>query len=215
MHTTTSHNIKKRTVPNKLYFRIGEVSDIVGVKPYVLRYWETEFSDIRPTKSKSGQRLYKRREVELLLMIRELLYEARYTIDGAKQRLREWLRGDKEGDGELVEPPVVSASAAHVAPERAVHYSQATMYAEGTTIPMHNAVPLETMIPDHLTRDEDMYDAPTPAQKSAPTSSTKASAKTTAAASSQASIFRAAESEKKMLIKLKNDLQNLLQELQA
>ncbi|MBI2343299.1 MAG: MerR family transcriptional regulator [Deltaproteobacteria bacterium] len=87
---------RKQTIPNKLYFRIGEVSDIVGVKPYVLRYWETEFSDVRPTKSKSGQRLYKRRDVELLLQVKQLLYEERYTIDGAKQRLRETGRGADE-----------------------------------------------------------------------------------------------------------------------
>lgn len=80
---------QKFDIPNKLYFRIGEVSDIVGVKPYVLRYWETEFPDIRPSKSKSGQRLYKRRDVEMLLMVKELLYDKRFTIDGAKQRLRE------------------------------------------------------------------------------------------------------------------------------
>jgi len=77
-------------LPDKLYFRIGEVSDIVGVKPYVLRYWETEFSDIKPTKSKSGQRLYKKRDVELLLRVKELLYEEGFTISGAKQRLKEF-----------------------------------------------------------------------------------------------------------------------------
>lgn len=76
-------------LPDKLYFRIGEVSDIVGVKPYVLRYWETEFSDVKPTKSKSGQRLYKKRDVELLLKVKDLLYIERFTINGAKQRLRE------------------------------------------------------------------------------------------------------------------------------
>ena len=81
-------------IPNKLYFRIGEVSDIVGVKPYVLRYWESEFPDIRPSKSKSGQRLYKRRDVELLLRIKQLLYEERFTINGARKRLREWGRGE-------------------------------------------------------------------------------------------------------------------------
>lgn len=80
---------QRNDIPNKLYFRIGEVSDIVGVKPYVLRYWETEFPDIRPSKSKSGQRLYKRRDVEMLLMVKELLYDKRFTIDGAKQRIRE------------------------------------------------------------------------------------------------------------------------------
>jgi len=83
-------------IPNKLYFRIGEVSDLVGVKPYVLRYWESEFSDIKPSKSKSGQRLYKRRDVELLLRIRQLLYEERFTINGARKRLREWGRGDSQ-----------------------------------------------------------------------------------------------------------------------
>ncbi len=77
-------------IPNKLYFRIGEVSDLVGVKPYVLRYWESEFTDIKPSKSKSGQRLYKRRDVELLMRIRGLLYEERFTINGARRRLREW-----------------------------------------------------------------------------------------------------------------------------
>ncbi|MBT3181562.1 MAG: MerR family transcriptional regulator, partial [Deltaproteobacteria bacterium] len=70
------------SIPNKLYFRIGEVSKLIGVEPYVLRYWESEFQDIKPSKSKSGQRLYKRRDVELLQKIKELLYEERYTING-------------------------------------------------------------------------------------------------------------------------------------
>jgi len=84
-------------IPDKLYFRIGEVSDIVGVKPYVLRYWESEFTDINPTKSKSGQRLYKRKDVELLLNIRRLLYEERFTINGARKRLKELSRSDLAG----------------------------------------------------------------------------------------------------------------------
>ena len=81
-------------IPNKLYFRIGEVSDLVGVRPYVLRYWESEFPDIKPSKSKSGQRLYKRRDVEQLVRIRQLLYEERFTIDGARKRLKELTRSD-------------------------------------------------------------------------------------------------------------------------
>ncbi len=85
---------KMQEIPNKLYFRIGEVSDIVGVKPYVLRYWESEFPDIKPSKSKSGQRLYKRRDVELLVGIKRLLYDERFTIDGARKRLKEWSRGE-------------------------------------------------------------------------------------------------------------------------
>lgn len=85
---------KTQEIPNKLYFRIGEVSDIVGVKPYVLRYWESEFPDIKPSKSKSGQRLYKRRDVELLVGIKRLLYDDRFTIDGARKRLKEVARGE-------------------------------------------------------------------------------------------------------------------------
>ena len=76
-------------LPDKLYFKIGEVARLVGVKPYVLRYWETEFSVVRPGKTRSRHRLYRRRDVETLLEIRRLLYAERYTIEGAKRRLRE------------------------------------------------------------------------------------------------------------------------------
>ena len=74
-------------IPDKLYFRIGEVSDLVGVEPYVLRYWETEFPSVGPKKSGTGQRMYRRKEVELLLKIKYLLYEKKYTIEGARQYL--------------------------------------------------------------------------------------------------------------------------------
>jgi DNA-binding transcriptional MerR regulator len=73
----------------KLYFRIGEVSSIVGVEPHVLRYWESEFRSVRPQKSARGQRIYSRRDVETLLKVKELLYSHRFTIAGAKLRLRE------------------------------------------------------------------------------------------------------------------------------
>ena len=76
-------------LPDKLYFKIGEVAKLVGVKPYVLRYWETEFSILRPGKTRSKHRLYRRKDVETLLEIRRLLYAERYTIEGAKRRLRE------------------------------------------------------------------------------------------------------------------------------
>lgn len=75
-------------IPDKLYFKIGEVAGIIGVKPYVLRYWETEFSDISPIKSRTNQRLYKRRDVELIVHIKELLYQERFTIDGARKKLK-------------------------------------------------------------------------------------------------------------------------------
>lgn len=74
-------------IPDKLYFRIGEVSRLAGVKPYVLRYWETEFPAISPKKSGTGHRLYRRRDVETVLEIKRLLYDKRYTIEGARKAL--------------------------------------------------------------------------------------------------------------------------------
>ncbi len=74
---------------DKLYFKIGEVARIVGVPAYVLRYWETEFPGLRPQKSRSQQRVYRRRDVETLLKIKNLLYTQRFTIEGARKQLRE------------------------------------------------------------------------------------------------------------------------------
>jgi DNA-binding transcriptional MerR regulator len=75
------------TIPDKLYFRIGEVSELARTKPYVLRYWETEFPTLRPVKSKSGHRIYRRQDVEMVLEIRRLLYERGFTIEGARKQL--------------------------------------------------------------------------------------------------------------------------------
>jgi DNA-binding transcriptional MerR regulator len=75
-------------LPPKLYFRIGEVAELVGVEPHVLRYWEREFRAIRPTKSAKGQRVYSRRDVENLMRVRELLYREGFTIAGAKKKLQ-------------------------------------------------------------------------------------------------------------------------------
>jgi DNA-binding transcriptional MerR regulator len=76
-------------IPDKLYFRIGEVSHIAGVEPYVLRYWETEFPPLAPKKSGTGHRLYRRKEVELILELKRLLYEKRFTIEGARLYLEQ------------------------------------------------------------------------------------------------------------------------------
>ncbi len=76
-------------IPDKPYFKIGEVADLAGVEPYVLRYWESEFRTIRPEKTRSNQRLYRRRDVEAVLQIKALLYDQGYRIDGAKRKLRE------------------------------------------------------------------------------------------------------------------------------
>ena len=81
--------ITRPQLPAKLYYRIGEVAGIVGVEPHVLRYWETEFRSIRPQKSAKGQRVYSRRDVETLLKVKELLYGHRFTIAGARRKLRE------------------------------------------------------------------------------------------------------------------------------
>jgi|SRR5580704_9377706 DNA-binding transcriptional MerR regulator len=78
---------RAESLPSKLYFRIGEVADLVGVEPHVLRYWEREFRTIRPTKSAKGQRVYSRRDVENLMRVRELLYREGFTIAGAKKKL--------------------------------------------------------------------------------------------------------------------------------
>src|ERR1700691_3541335 len=74
-------------IPDKLYFRIGEVARLAGIKPYVLRFWETEFPGLGPKKSGTGQRLYRRKDVELVLEIKQLLYEKRFTIEGARKFL--------------------------------------------------------------------------------------------------------------------------------
>jgi DNA-binding transcriptional MerR regulator len=75
-------------IPDKLYFRIGEVADLAGVPSYVLRFWETEFPRIKPKRTSSGQRLYRRSDVAFILTIKHLLHEKRYTIKGAKKHLR-------------------------------------------------------------------------------------------------------------------------------
>lgn len=79
-------------IPEKIYFKIGEVCDLVGVQPHVLRYWETEFPMLSPQKNRSGQRSYRRRDVEMALRIKELLYDEMFTIAGAKKKLQAELR---------------------------------------------------------------------------------------------------------------------------
>ena len=75
-------------IPDKLFFKIGEVCEIAGVEPYVLRFWETEFPQLKPVKSSTGQRMYRRKDVEAVLRIKKLLYDEGFTIAGARQQLR-------------------------------------------------------------------------------------------------------------------------------
>jgi DNA-binding transcriptional MerR regulator len=84
-HASQQKNDQTSPIPDKLYFRIGEVAKLCGVEAYVLRFWETEFPQLRPNKSGTGQRLYRKRDVELALRIKRLLYSEGYTIAGARQ----------------------------------------------------------------------------------------------------------------------------------
>lgn len=107
-HTPMATNLSQRRtsqrpeIPDKLYFRIGEVARLCDVEPYVLRFWESEFSQLRPNKSGTGQRLYRKRDVEMALRVKRLLYEEGYTIAGAKQVFQAQARASKSaGQSEL------------------------------------------------------------------------------------------------------------------
>ena len=85
MQNLTSY---EKELPNKLYFKVGEVSAIIGIPAYVLRFWEAEFKKINPKRSDSGQRLYRKSDIELILKIKHLLYDKKFTIQGARQHLK-------------------------------------------------------------------------------------------------------------------------------
>jgi len=89
------------SIPNKLYFKIGEVSKITGVEPYILRYWESEFKLVRPYRTKSNQRLYRKKDVESILKIKKMLYEEKFTIAGAKMKLRDAAPKEKDKEKQL------------------------------------------------------------------------------------------------------------------
>ena len=106
LHKTSPRLVRKRSVqrrglqdvvvPDKLYFRIGEVARLCALPAYVLRFWETEFPQLKPVKSSTGQRMYRRKDVENVLNIKKLLYEEGFTIAGARQHLRVEIKGDKK-----------------------------------------------------------------------------------------------------------------------
>jgi DNA-binding transcriptional MerR regulator len=101
-------------IPERLYFRIGEVADLCRLPAYVLRFWETEFPQLKPSKGSTGQRMYRRKDVENALRIKKLLYEEGFTIAGARQHLRSELKNDKK------QPPLPfpAAAAPSLAPIR-------------------------------------------------------------------------------------------------
>jgi DNA-binding transcriptional MerR regulator len=79
--------LRERTVAHKEYYSISEVCDIVGLKPHVLRYWETQFGPLNPSKNRSGNRVYQRKEIKLIMLVKHLLYEEKYTVEGARAKL--------------------------------------------------------------------------------------------------------------------------------
>src|SRR5438876_9849961 len=102
-----------RKIPNKLFFKIGEVCEITDTQPYVLRYWESEFPALAPAKNSSGQRIYRRRDIETVLRIKQLLYEEGFTIAGAKKKL------EAEMAGRVVTPvPTVDGTGADAGTDR-------------------------------------------------------------------------------------------------
>lgn len=110
-------------IPDKLFFKIGEVCDLVGVQAHVLRYWESEFPMLQPQKNRAGQRTYRRKDVEMALRIKGLLYDEGFTIAGAKKKLQ----GEGRGTGrfKVVPPGATAADFEPIEPERpSVHVGQ-------------------------------------------------------------------------------------------
>jgi DNA-binding transcriptional MerR regulator len=113
------------SIPEKLFFKIGEVCDITGIQAHVLRYWESEFPMLAPQKNRAGQRTYRKRDVEMVLRIKELLYEDQYTIAGAKKRLTNELRGASKL--KVVTPEMSAPSqAAQAAPQLVPAHTSST-----------------------------------------------------------------------------------------
>ena len=111
--TARSTRTSEVVIPEKLYFRIGEVAHLCRLPAYVLRFWETEFPQLKPVKSNTGQRMYRRKDVESVLKIKQLLYEEGFTIAGARQHLRTDVKGDKK-QAPLPFPARSTASLNHV-----------------------------------------------------------------------------------------------------
>src|ERR1039457_3301145 len=100
-------------IPDKLYFRIGEVAQLCRLPAYVLRFWETEFPQLKPVKGSTGQRMYRKRDVESVVRIKKLLYEDGFTIPGARTQLREEMKSDRHQSA-LPFPGSASVSVAHL-----------------------------------------------------------------------------------------------------
>jgi len=109
-------------IARKVYYAIGEVCDLTGLKPHVLRYWENQFEVLAPTKNRAGNRVYRPKDIELVLLVKHLLYEEKYTIEGARQRLLEMRKaGELEEERQVVlEPEFLSGMKAELARLRTI-----------------------------------------------------------------------------------------------
>src|SRR3712207_5857623 len=116
-------------IPEKLFFKIGEVCDITEVQAHVLRYWESEFPMLAPQKNRAGQRTYRKRDVEMVLRIKELLYEDQYTIAGAKKKLASEIRGASKLKVVTPEMAAAAAEQAETAPQQSAPAAVAPSYA--------------------------------------------------------------------------------------
>jgi DNA-binding transcriptional MerR regulator len=106
-----------RLIPNKLFFKIGEVCELTDTQPYVLRYWESEFPALAPAKNSSGQRIYRRKDIETVLRIKQLLYDEGFTIAGAKRRLEVESTGHGVTPSSMASQPDAVAATAAPLPE--------------------------------------------------------------------------------------------------
>ena len=144
-------------IPEKLFFKIGEVCDITGVQAHVLRYWESEFPTLAPQKNRAGQRTYRKRDVEMVLRVKELLYEDQYTIAGAKKKLTSEIRGtsklkvvtpDMNASTVAAEEEFGTDLAAHPSPQMQQATGSPSMLASAPTYASDKeAVPVEAVTP--------------------------------------------------------------------
>jgi len=125
-------------IPEKLFFKIGEVCELIKVQPHVLRYWETEFPMLAPQKNRAGQRVYRRKDVEMVLRIRDLLYEEKFTIAGAKKKLADEMRGSTRSRIASKEPSVAEPQERPLA---SIDPAPALSTSEETSVPRQAEAP--------------------------------------------------------------------------
>lgn len=132
-------------IPEKIYFKIGEVCDLVGVQAHVLRYWETEFPQLSPQKNRSGQRSYRRKDVEMSLRIKELLYDEMFTIAGARKKLQLEMRPDAP-KLKIVRPETREMPVTNPDPEAPGLFDDELLLDENTAV----SPPSQLLAPDQL-----------------------------------------------------------------